>query len=145
MGLKINVDISGLQFEVKQSKQYPRLLKEGLVDLIEESAQRVMLKVKSIMPVDTGRAKAHWGIFTSEHIVSHLRIAGSPIIAVPIWRFSNGGLTHEQGVAMTPENYIEKLNAGSSRKAPMMFLDTVAEQESSQFALEAGKLVEEIF
>lgn len=143
--MHIQVDLSGLQAEAKQSKQFPRLLKEALAECVEVSAHRVKDKVKAMMPVDTGFARAIWGIFTPEHIVSHLRLAQSNRLGESIWRFSNGGLTHEQGASIAPDNYIVYLNEGSSQQAPMMFLDTIAEQEATAFANDTVRVVEEIF
>lgn len=142
--MQIRVDLSGLTLENKRSKRVRQLLYEGLVDLVESVSMRTMRKVKSVMPVDTGRARAMWGLFTPEHIVNHVKLAGQQTLAEPIWRVKDRGLTIEQGVAMTPRNYIEDLNAGSSLQAPMMFLDEIAEQEATAFSNEAAMMTAEI-
>lgn len=143
--MQIRVDVTGMEAEAKQSKQFPRLLREGLVELVEDSARRTMGKVKDVMPVDTGFARAIWGMFTPEHVVNHLKLAQSNRLGASIWRTSNGGLTHEQGAEIAPHNYINELNDGSSQQAPRMFLDAIAEQEAQALMNEVGQLVEEIF
>ncbi len=143
--MKISVDLSGLEYEVKQSKKFPRLLKEGLIEVVAAASKRTMGKVKDVMPVDTGFARAIWGMFTPEHIVNHLKLAQSARLGESIWRVKNGGLTIEQGAAITPRNYIELLNAGTSNQAPMMFLDTIAGQEEAAMQADAMRLIEEIF
>jgi len=143
--MKISVDLSGLEYEVKQSKKFPRLLKEGLIEVVAVASKRTMGKVKAVMPVDTGFARAIWGMFTPEHIVNHLKLAQSARLGESIWRVKNGGLTIEQGAAITPRNYIELLNAGTSNQAPMMFLDTIAGQEEAAMQADAMRLIEEIF
>lgn len=143
--MQIKVDLTGLEVEAKQSKHFRRLLKEALIEAVEISAIRVMGKVKDAMPVDTGNARAHWGVFTPEHIVNAHKIYYQNLYTEPIWKVMRGGLTIVQGERMTPHNYINDLNDGHSQKAPPMFLDMIAEQEATALANDAGKLVEEIF
>lgn len=143
--MQIRVDVTGLEVEAKQSKQFPRLLREGLAELIEASATRTVYKVKDAMPVDTGFARAIWGFFTPEHVVNHLKLAQSNRLGASIWKVTDRGLTIEQGAAIDPHNYINELNEGTSQQAPRMFLDTIAEQEATALANDAGRLAEEIF
>ena len=144
MGLKITVDLSGLQAEVKRSKNFKRLTKEALIESVETVSITTRNKVKEVMPVDTGFARAIWGVFTPEHIVNHLKIAQSDRLGASIWNIKNGGLTIEQGAAITPKNYIEDLNSGTSRQAPAMFLDVIAGQAESQLANLAARAVGEV-
>lgn len=143
--MKISVDLSGLTAEAKRSRSYKRLTKEALVESVESVSVDVRNKVKSVMPVDTGFAKALWGIMTPEHVVNHLKLAQSARLGESIWKVKNGGLTIEQGAAITPHNYIVELNDGHSQQAPMMFLDQIAEQAATQLANMAAQAVGEIF
>jgi len=144
MGLKITVDLSGITAEAKRSRSFKRLTKEALIESVEAVSITTRDKVKSVMPVDTGFAKALWGIMTPEHIVDHLKLARSDRLGESIWKVTNGGLSIEQGAAITPRNYIELLNAGSSSQAPMMFLDVIAGQAETQLANMAAQAVSEV-
>lgn len=143
--MKITVDLTGLTAEVKRSKQYKRLTKEALIESVYEVSVNTRNKVKAVMPVDTGFARAIWGVFTPEHIVNHLKLAQSMRLGESIWQVKSGGLTIEQGAAITPRNYIELLNAGTSDQAPMMFLDVIAAQAESELANMAIAKVDEVF
>lgn len=71
----------------------------------------VLGNVKLQMPVDTGAARARWGIQGA---------AGG------IWQEDDDGLTITQGAGLEPHEYIEELNEGSSQQAPAGFLDAIA-------------------
>lgn len=142
--MQIRVDLSGLEVEVKRSRGARKRVREALVQLIAESAIRTMYKVKSVMPVDTGRARARWGLHTPEHIVDRMRMSSGNVFATPIWKFRDQGLTHEQGISITPHNYVEDLNLGTSQQAPMMFLDAIAEDEAVTLHNEALRVVGDV-
>lgn len=71
----------------------------------------VLGNVKLQMPVDTGAARARWGVQGA---------AGG------IWQEEDDGLTITQGAGLEPYEYIERLNEGSSQQAPAGFLDSIA-------------------
>jgi hypothetical protein len=82
-------------------------------------------RIKTEMPVDTGRARASWG---------HGRDA--------VWIESNGGLSIEQGsnlaVGKTRYNYIIALNRGHSQQAPAGFIDRALVVAEFELAKELG-------
>lgn len=67
-------------------------------------------RIKTEMPVDTGRARASWG-------------HGGREPGDSIWREEDGGLVIEQGSNVP---YIIYLNAGHSQQAPAGFIDRAA-------------------
>jgi hypothetical protein len=86
-------------------------------------ALRVVGRVKIQMPVDTGAARARWGI------------PGAP---GGIWQEEDDGLTITQGAGVEPYEYIERLNEGSSMQAPAGFLDAIAFKAEEELLNELG-------
>lgn len=110
-----------------------QLARERQRDTSRESRQRVWVKVRAVsfdaergiklrMPVDTGRARGSWGHSFPPALPSE-----------GIWQEDEANLAITQGSRV---EYIEQLNAGSSRQAPAGFID--AEERRALNALEAA-------
>lgn len=138
--MRIEINGDGLRAELALTHKYQTAFKNAVPADVDKVSRSTMLKVKRLMPVDTGRARATWGIFTPELVV---RISTkNPINANDaVWEVKDDGLTITQGADLRPYNYIDELNAGSSKQAPSMFLDVVAEQAADDLvkAIEARR------
>ncbi len=91
-------------------------------------------RIKIDMPVDTGRARASWGHWTSADMKktnADVRSNDS------IWRVEDGGLSIVQGSNV---DYIEDLNSGSSRQAAAGFLDRAAVKGQIELEVRLGIL-----
>lgn len=101
-----------------------RDMTNGLPDVVMEQTLATALRVKSEMPVDTGRAAGSWWEFTGGG--DETNPADQP--ADTIHEVSSDGLSTGQGTRVP---YVaEGLNAGSSKQAPAGFIDAAAEDAS---------------
>ena len=95
---------------------------------------RVMRRIKGDMPVDTGRARAAWGIYTPT-LLQAADSASTPGDA--IWEVSDREIV--QGAAL---DYLEILNSGSSRQAPAGFIDKRAIEGEAELEQVLGALAD---
>lgn len=115
---------------------------------LRETTMETVRGVKVLMPVDTGRARASWGLWSADQItgspdtkpaaLAKARAEASDADAV--LRMDESQLVTVQGSNLP---YIQGLNEGHSRKAPAGFLDLAeeaAEQMLQQRLAEAGVL-----
>jgi hypothetical protein len=109
--VKTRVDFRELSTEYNRSRTIVPVFKERIKLRIKAKSLKVLGQVKIAMPVDTGAARARWGIEGA---------AGG------IWIEQDAGMTIIQGAELQPFEYIEKLNEGSSQQAPAGFIDTIA-------------------
>lgn len=131
--MRIEINSEGLRAELILTHKNQAVFKKGTAEDVDTVSRRTMYKVKRAMPKDTGRAAATWGIFTPEYVI--YISTKNPINANDaIWEVTDGGLTIKQGLDLRPHNYVDELNAGSSRQAPSMFLDVIAEQAGNDLA-----------
>ena len=92
---------------------------------LKRAALLLEKNMKRDMPVLTGRAKASWGHWTSQHIryVAGQRGAyENASDADAIWEESSDGLKIEQGSTVP---YVGRLNDGYSRKQSAGFIDQI--------------------
>ena len=118
--MKIRVSFTELSAEYNRSRTIAPLFKERVKVRVMNKALKVLSQVKIAMPVDTGAARARWGV---------------PGASGGLWEVLDDGLTVIQGAQLEPFEYIERLNEGSSMQAPAGFLDTIgykAEEELIQ-------------
>lgn len=106
MGIELTGDVE-VEFYISQLMVD---LANGLAEVVLETSNDLRDDIQAQMPVDTGWAQMRWG---------------EPAYG-GIWEESNAGLTIEQGSGIEPYEYIEKLNAGSSKQAPAGFIDVAA-------------------
>ncbi len=114
------VEYGELVREYNASMTYPDKVKTITRNRVRIVSLRVIGRVKMQMPVDTGAARARWGIEGA---------AGG------IWEETDEGMTITQGADLEPHEYINELNEGSSQQAPVGFIDAIAfkaEQELIQ-------------
>lgn len=104
--MKISIQALGFREAEQEARTLSTSEKQAVSTSVREASMQVLARVKREMPVDTGAARARWG---------------------NVWRELDGGMTIEQGAALDPFEYIERLNEGSSSQAPAGFLDTAAE------------------
>jgi hypothetical protein len=109
--MKPRVDFRELSAEYNRSRTIVPVFKERIKVRVKGKSLKVLGQVKIAMPVDTGAARARWGVEGA---------AGG------IWIEQDAGMTIIQGAELQPYEYIEKLNEGSSQQAPAGFIDTIA-------------------
>jgi hypothetical protein len=119
--MKPRVDFRELSAEYNRSRTIVPVFKERIKVRVKGKSLKVLGQVKIAMPVDTGAARARWGV------------AGAP---GGIWIEQDAGMTIIQGAELQSYEYIEKLNEGSSQQAPAGFIDTIAYKAEEELALE---------
>lgn len=105
-------------------------LKPEAVKELRSTSLAVMGRIKREMPVDSGRARASWGQWTSQDIVKASPEAGADDAH---WQETDGGLTIEQGSNVP---YIKELNEGHSQQRAAGFID-VAFKDAQRLLLNA--------
>jgi len=92
-------------------------------------------RIKQEMPVDTGRARASWGLWTPGAITRYEIFGGSSRQRADIWqgnRASKEDAVFEQEESSlsvmqgTNVPYVARLNEGHSNQAPVGFIDKAA-------------------
>lgn len=122
--MRIHFDASQINAEYQRSRTIEPVFKEVVKIRVMEQSLKVLGQVKIVMPVDTGAARARWGV---------------PGAAGGIWREEKYGMEITQGAALEPHEYIIELNEGSSQQAPAGFIDAIAykaEEELTQKILD---------
>lgn len=108
---------------------------------VDRASRFVMRLVKQWSPVLSGRARTTWGMYTPELMV-FIDPRNRPNPAESIWRVEDDGMSITQGSDMRPYNYMDDLNAGSSRQAPAMFIDVATERGGDELAKYVGASAE---
>ena len=136
--MNITIESSELSTEAARAAGLEALVFLAAVEAIEAQSYRTERLMKEVMPVDTRRAASTWG-----HADGFL-VKPNPLYNAgeAVWNVEDGGLTITQGAGLSPENYIDDLNAGSSRQAPAGFIDTQAQRASVELESELGIKVE---
>lgn len=119
--MKTRVDFRELSNEYNRSRTIAPVFKERVKVRIKAKSLKVLGQIKIAMPVDTGAARARWGIEGA---------TGG------IWIEQDEGLTIIQGAELQPYEYIERLNEGSSMQAPIGFIDTIAYKAEEELVQE---------
>lgn len=117
----IAVDHSELTKLASDSVKLPEEMRAAAKKLNRAVSFAVEKRIKIEMPVDTGRARASWGHWTSADLRGAEAMEGDEADA--IFEELDGGLTIVQGSNV---DYIEWLNQGHSRQAPAGFIDRAA-------------------
>jgi HK97 gp10 family phage protein len=137
MGLNITAKIEddGLMERFREAGDEA---KEAAKPIVKEVALAGVKAVKSEMPVDTGRARASWGIWTPGDIreSSSDQKQGDAVFTV-----SGDGLTVTQG---TNVGYVEQLDKGTSEQAPAGFIDRVAERMGNALMEKISQMLDDI-
>lgn len=127
--MKVTVDRSELLREISWAVRTNPQVRRILNEKVRKHSLMVLRNVKIAMPVDTGAARARWGV------------AEAP---GGIWDTRNNGLTIEQGAKLEPYEYIERLNEGSSRQAPAGFIDSVVADVEQPFEVDIENALESL-
>lgn len=110
---------------------------------VRKASLFVMAGVKSDMPVDTGRARASWGVWKpgdmANQAEAYKRGAG-PDDA--IWEVEDDGLTITQGSNV---EYIEALNNGHSQQMGAGFIDNWAQTGAYELVKDIEDILNEVF
>lgn len=122
------VDHTQLTGLAREALAVPARTRKAVEQTVRAASFAVERRVKSEMPVDTGRARASWGHWTPADVKSWWANVSAGDV---IWREEDGGLTIVQG---TNVPYVEYLNNGHSRQAPAGFIDRA--QLTGQLELE---------
>ena len=110
--------------EVVFSSHASLRMRDEIWEAIVGVAEQAKAEIKRDMPVDTGDARGRWG--TPEYVMTRPRYGGAP--GQGIWRPDRLNLAHTQGAELSPYEYIERLNEGSSTQAPAGFIDSAVER-----------------
>ena len=115
---KTFIDISELNAAIARAANLEPAAKNTAMKALWKQSDALRLSIKKKMPVDTGFAQWRWG---------------EPNDPAGVWiEKEDTELSIEQGGALEPYEYIERLNAGSSKQAPAGFLDAEADRERAQ-------------
>lgn len=110
--------------EVVFSSSADVLMRDKVWQAIVDTAEAAREDIKRNMPVDYGDAQGRWG--NPQWRMLNPRYQGAA--GQGIWREDVRNLTHTQGAELSPFEYIERLNEGSSQQAPAGFIDTAVER-----------------
>ncbi len=113
--LKIDVEYA----ELERLQQATTNLRDGFrgraMVRVKAVSFEVERRVKTQMPIDTGRARGSWGHATHPAVE-----AGDSV-----WEEAPDGLSITQGTTVA---YVPRLNEGHSQQAPAGFLDAIFEE-----------------
>lgn len=115
-----------------------RVIQEEAKAKLKTAAFALNKLIKEDMPVDTGRARASWGVWSPG--LERENPDAKPSDAV--FRVSADGNTITQG---TNVPYVEDLNDGSSTQAPSGFIDRDAEIASDELVIAIDDLISGYF
>ena len=122
-----NITITGaddFQQEVVFSSGAASRMRADVWQAIVDTAEAARDDIKRNMPVDYGDAQGRWG--NPNWRMLNPRYQGAA--GQGIWREDVRNLTHTQGAELSPYEYIERLNEGSSQQAPAGFIDSAVER-----------------
>lgn len=139
MGIRITVRAGDLIAERDLSKEQAQRLHAELWKRLREVSFALERRIKSEMPVDTGRARASWGRWSPAHL--RLSKSGNAMKAGPgdsVWNEDDRNLSIEQGSNV---EYIGALNDGHSRQAPAGFLDTAEQAAVRELNSEIDRII----
>jgi hypothetical protein len=111
-GMSITIDVREVSLAAAELALGAEKVAQVLRTEIMAQSMRTIARVKTDMPVDTGRARASWGTPGEAHE------AGDAV-----WRVEDGGLTVVQGSNV---EYVPALNDGHSKQQPAGFIDRAA-------------------
>ena len=110
-----------------------RLPRQWQRTMVRSGMERVA-RIKEAMPVDSGRAKAGWGVYTPGDLRRPNADSSSDdaVLEVTQDEFTHGTTVH----------YVERLNEGSSTQAPAGFLDREEVEGADDLADDMVRMLE---
>lgn len=139
MPIKIGFKVEGADRVLRDLANAPPKAKKAAARAVRGASFALERRIKSEMPVDSGRARASWGHWTPGDMVKP-DPASSKSDAHYVEH--DGGLTIEQGSNV---EYIEALNSGHSRQAPIGFIDKAVEVAQRALIDAIARIVDEVF
>lgn len=136
--MEIKVHVEGADEVIRQLERAPGTIRKQAGAIIRAAALALMRRVKSEMPVDSGRARASWGVWTPGDLAKPNPDATR---ADAHYEERDGGLTVSQGSNV---GYVAGLNQGSSRQAPAGFIDKGVEVAQRALVEAVGKMLKEV-
>ena len=116
--MRVFITDRGFNRERLRAQGLRAMIVKTLDPVVKEVATALDNGIDGIMPVKTGRAKASWGKYNPSYLVS------------PNPDSQSGDSGWEEGVMSVLQGtnvpYVEELNGGSSKKAPIGFIDSWA-------------------
>lgn len=116
----------------------PDVAKDKAKDILRTVALAGVKRVKQDMPVDTGRARASWGVWTPGDV--HDDKSGAKE-GDAVFQVSGDGQTVTQG---TNVPYVEELEKGSSTQAPAGFIEKASEDMANALMSAIDKMLDEV-
>ena len=126
--MRVHVSYDSFKDDINEERRNARLFIRAVKSDLRAVSLAAERRIKSEMPVDTGRARASWGHWTPGDVRVGNSGANSGDAA---WEEMDDGLTIEQGSNV---EYIGALNDGHSLQAPAGFID--AAEEAAQRTLD---------
>lgn len=121
--MRVEITYDELPAEIAEIRQLSLITLAELNKELRGVSLSMERRIKSEMPVDTGRARASWGHWTPED-VNRVAIGAMWGPSDALWNESTDGLSIEQGSNV---EYIGALNDGHSVQAPAGFIDLAEE------------------
>jgi hypothetical protein len=122
--MRISADAQSLTVEQRDILSRRTKVYEACKRAVKAASLALERRIKSEMPVDTGRARASWGHWTPGDVHDNPEASAGDAN----WEEKEQGLAITQGSNV---EYVEYLNDGHSAQAPMGFLD-VAEAQAER-------------
>lgn len=136
--MPITIDARELQQEAGRSADSPIRVRQGVVEKVDTVSRRLAMRIKQYMPVDTGRARAGWGLYTPALLFVGSDKNPSSDQDV-IWEVDRDEMGITQGTFVP---YVVFLNEGTSSQAPAGFIDTAAEMGGTDLENEITQVAE---
>lgn len=139
MPIIIKGDVEGGDAVLRELQQAGPKAQKSAAQKVRGTSFALERRLKSDMPVDSGRARASWGHWQPGEIIKPDSEANK---GDAHWEERDGGLTVEQGSNVP---YIAALNEGHSRQAPAGFIDKAVDWAQRALVSEISKLLNEVF
>jgi hypothetical protein len=129
--MKINLDVVNFEQEMKKvKKDIGKLAKAG----IHEKIDYATTLLRKVTPVKTGKARRGWRnekyfVPSVEKALNASEFSGvSQITSVAVALGGATSLSNQEGIIINDVEYIDRLNQGHSKQAPIYFIEQVLTQ-----------------
>ena len=139
MPIKLGFKVEGGERVMRDLRRAGDKARPAAARKVREASFGLEKRIKSDMPVDSGRARASWGHWTPAEMVAPDPDASK---SDAHWAEQNGGLTVEQGSNL---EYIAALNEGHSKQAPAGFIDKAVEAAQRALVTAIDRMLRELF
>jgi hypothetical protein len=137
--IKIGFKVEGGERVMRDLQRAGEKARPAAARKVREASFGLEKRIKSDMPVDSGRARASWGHWTPAEMVAPDSDASK---SDAHWAEQDGGLTVEQGSNL---EYIAALNEGHSKQAPAGFIDKAVEAAQRALVNAIDRMLKELF